>query len=176
MDNLNNMLPAFEGCSFSQPHTLSKAISSLSPLIVIKVMLNVKGQNVGLQQQPQKLAKSSFTSFLFFWQKRHREPPGSGLTTHINVCACLFLCTYFVMTDDTLTGEGGLSVRNCLVPYACSAKTSSVLSVPVAGGQLQVQNVNTLRTQWGHSWPNHSGHVHVICHRRDHLMGNSSPQ
>lgn len=61
INDLNNMLQAFEGCAFSQLHTLSKAISSLSSFIVIKVMWNVKGWNVGLQQQPQKLAKSSFT-------------------------------------------------------------------------------------------------------------------
>lgn len=89
----------------SATHTLSKALSSLSSLIVIKVMRNVKGRNVGLLQQPQMLAKSSFTNIRFPWEKkRHRDRPGSGLTAHINVCVCF---VYLLCNDRWCCDRGG---------------------------------------------------------------------
>lgn len=89
----------------SATHTLSKALSSLSSLIVIKVMRNVKGRNAGLPQQPQMLAKSSFTNIRFPWEKkRHRDRPGSGLTAHINVCVCF---VYLLCNDRWCCDRGG---------------------------------------------------------------------
>lgn len=126
-------------------------------------MRKVKGRNVGLPQQPQMLAKSSFTNIRFPREKkRHRDRAGSGLTAHINVCV---LCTYFVMTDDAVTGEAGLSVRDCPGLYACSGKTIICPERPSHRWTAPSPDGNPLRTQWGHSWPNHSGHVHVIRRR-----------
>lgn len=90
MNGLNNMLQAFEGFSFSRPHTLSKAISSLSSLIVIKVMCHVNGWNVGLWHQSQKLAKSSLTSFLFLWKKKGIKSHLEVDWRHILICVRVF--------------------------------------------------------------------------------------